>query len=85
MKEKRERSEILEFVWKIVSWSLIISALIFLFLMLSGIIHSPSEAFVSAIIQSGIFLELIRIEVKMKELEVKTNLIWKDFEKKKKL
>ncbi|MGC9058925.1 MAG: hypothetical protein ACP5H3_00745 [Candidatus Aenigmatarchaeota archaeon] len=92
MKEKRERSEILEFVWKIVSWSLILSALIFLFLMLFGIVRSPSETLISAVLQSGIFLELIRIEreirnieVKSKELDVKLNLLWEDFRKKKKL
>jgi len=92
MKEKRERSEILEFVWKIISWSLILSALIFLFLMLFGIVRSPSETLISAVLQSGIFLELIRIEreiknieVKSKELDVKLNLLWEDFRKKKKL
>ena len=73
MKDKK----LTDFVLKVIAWSLIFIGYIFLLLVLFKIIHSPEENFLSLLIQSGILIELGRMETKI-------DILWLDFRKRKK-
>jgi len=73
MKDKK----LTDFILKVIAWSLIFIGYVFLILVLFKIIHSPEENLLSFLIQSGILIELGRIETKI-------DILWSDFRKRKK-
>ena len=84
-----------DIVLRIVSLSLIIVGILFLLLMVLGLVHSPELELLSLFVSVGIFIEIGRLEEKVSnldelkkefsELKSKFELLWKDFEKRKKL
>jgi hypothetical protein len=67
---------------KIVIWGGIAFIILFIVLKAVGIVKSPSLMESLLIFIVG---ELIRVENKLREVELRLNLIWSDFEKRKKL
>jgi hypothetical protein len=68
----------LDLILKILAWSLMTIGLAIIFLKLAGIIKSPEDMLVNALITSGMLLELGR-------LEEKVSLLWIDFKKRKRI
>jgi hypothetical protein len=75
--EKMKDKKLTDFVLKVIAWSLIFIGYIFLILVLFKIIHSPEENFLFLLIQSGILIELGRMETKI-------DILWSNFRKRKK-
>jgi hypothetical protein len=73
MKDKK----LTDFILKVIAWFLIFIGYVFLILVLFKIIHSPEENFLFLLIQSGILIELGRMETKI-------DILWLDFRKRKK-
>ena len=66
----------------IISWGLIIAIFLLFVLKIAGIIHSPSF---EELLLSAILSELIRLELELREVKIKTELLWKDFKNRKKI
>jgi len=66
----------------IISWGLIIAIFLLFVLKIAGIIHSPSF---EELLLSAILSELIRLELELREVKIKTELLWKDFKSRKKI
>lgn len=64
----------------IIAWGLIGFALLAFLLKLFNIINSPP---ITEILLGGILAELLRIETKFKEFNVRLNMLWSDFTKRK--
>ncbi len=66
----------------IIAWGLIIFSILAIILKWLNIINSPP---IAEILLSGILVELLRIETKFKEFNVRLNTLWSDFMKRKKI
>jgi hypothetical protein len=75
-------NEYVDLLSKIVIWGGIAFIILFIILKALGIVKSPSLMESLLIFIVG---ELIRVENKLKEIELRLNLIWSDFKKRKKL
>jgi len=76
------KKETLDLILGIIAWGLIAFAVLIIILEWLGIIGSPP---ITEILLGGILAELLRIETKFKEFNVKLNLLWSDLKKRKEL
>ena len=76
------KGEIVDRILGIIAWGLILFALLIILLKLLGIIGSPP---VTEILLGGVLAELLRIETKFREFNVKLSLLWDEFKKRKEL
>ena len=76
------KGEIVDRILGIIAWGLILFALLIILLKLLGIIGSPP---VTEILLGGGLAELLRIETKFREFNVKLSLLWDEFKKRKEL
>jgi len=74
------KGNILDIILGIIAWGLIAFAVLIILLKLLGIVNSPP---IPEILLAGILAELLRIETKFKEFNIKLGIIWTDFKKRK--
>jgi hypothetical protein len=67
-----------DLILRIIAWSLLLIGFIFLLLMATGVISSPEETLLNTLIVAGVLLEIGR-------LESRVSVLWKDFEKRKRI
>jgi hypothetical protein len=64
----------------IIAWGLIGFAVLSIILKILGLINSPP---ITEILLGGTLIELLRIETKIKEFNIKLSLLWSDLKKRK--
>ena len=77
--------DLVDLVLKIVSWGVMIFIVFVLVLMVLGIIHSPTiEVLLSGWV-SALTLEVVRQGRVASKIDVKLDMLWSEFKKRKKL
>lgn len=66
------KKEIIDLVFRILAWGLMLTAIILILLKAVGLLHSPSPLSLETLLAVGILIELGRLETKI-------SLLWDDF------